>query len=255
MKFHQCKKLFSNYADSYLTGREDFDRNIRLKYAHTLRVFENASEIAAGTGVSANEAETALFAALFHDVSRFEQFRRFCSYRDCAEFDHGQESADLFTEKFAGYTLLGDADVSTVATAIRLHNKISIPENSSFAAKCVRDADKLDVLEVILNELAAPQDERVFYSLPGDRSISDEVMQYVTETRAAPHGALKTLGDFIISKTTWVYDLNTPVAAGMFSRADYLGRLRVYLPENEAVSRVFKEAEDYLKGISGEKSQ
>ena len=42
----------------------------------------------------------ARLAALFHDVSRFKQYREFQTFRDADSFDHGEMSAEIFLHDF-----------------------------------------------------------------------------------------------------------------------------------------------------------
>ena len=177
MKFHQCEKKFIDYAKSHLTGNEEFDRNILLKLAHTQRVLSFARSICFGEMYSGSDEKNTLYAALFHDVSRFEQFRLYQSYRDTAEFDHGDEGEKILRKGVFCLDELSVAEFECVALAVRLHNKRTVPENSAPAVLAVRDADKLDVLAVVLDELDNPRNPKVLYSLSKESRFSVRVME------------------------------------------------------------------------------
>ena len=140
-----------DYAASFYNGQPENDRNIRLKIDHTFRVRDEARRIAAAELPDPAERSLAERAALLHDLSRFEQFARFGTFKDAASFDHGDRSAELAAEQH----LLDDLDEAAqadVLDAIRSHNKLAIPgtlsERGTVLAQVVRDADKIDILRV-----------------------------------------------------------------------------------------------------------
>lgn len=249
MDFHQYQNKFIAYAKSYLTGNEQFDRNIRLKLAHTLRVFAFAEDICEGEHYFGSDVKTALFAALFHDVSRFEQFKLYQTYRDSELFDHGDIGAQMLIDGVFRLEELTDVEFECVVNAVKWHNKRTLPEGASVAAKTVRDADKLDVLYVILDELDDPSDPRVLYSLSTEKRFSKKVLQSVQDRVSPLHSDLETVGDFILAKVAWVYDLNTATARRIFSREGYLQRLKKHLPDGEMVDGICNDVFEYLNNM------
>ena len=246
MEFHQCKKMFIAYAKSYLIGNELFDRNILLKLAHTQRVCTFAQRIVEEERCFGFDEKTAMYSALFHDVSRFEQFKLYQTYRDSEVFDHGDKGAEILESGIFDLKFLSQNEFDCVADAVKLHNKRSIPENASFALKAVRDADKLDIFAVVLDELDNPSNPDVLYNLSSERRFSNSVAECI-ENRVSPlHRDLETIDDFVISKLVWIYDLNTVSARRIFKLSDYLERLKKHLPQNSFVDTVFEEANRFL---------
>ena len=246
MKFHQYEKKFIAYAKSYLTGCEEFDRNIWLKLAHTQRVLSFAQVVSAQEHYSGYDEKTTLFSALFHDVSRFEQFKRYQSYRDSADFDHGNESELILRSGIFDFDDVDHEEFECIAYAVRMHNKLSVPENADNALLAVRDADKLDIFAVILDELDNPRNPKVLYSLSTENRFSERVTAAVRNHTSPLHSELETVNDFVISKAAWVYDLNTASAKQLFIEADYLDRLRRHLPECDLVDEIFFDVKNYL---------
>lgn len=246
MKFHQYQKKFIAYAKSYLTGCEEFDRNILLKLSHTQRVYSFAEAICLREHYSGFDENTSLLAALFHDVSRFEQFKRYQTYRDSEEFDHGNMSEDILRSGIFDFKAISTEEFECVALAVRLHNKRVVPEDSAPAVLTVRDADKLDVLEVVLDELDNPRNPKVLYSLSTENRFSERVISHIMNRTSPLHSDLETVNDFVISKVAWVYDLNTATAKVLFKEAGYLGRLRKHLPSDDAVDTIFCDVKNYL---------
>ena len=246
MKFHQYEKKFIAYAKNYLTGSEEFDRNILLKLAHTQRVLAFAQVIATQERYSRYDEKTVLFAALFHDVSRFEQFKRYQSYRDSADFDHGNESERILRSGIFDFQDVEKEEFECIAHAVRMHNKVSVPENSDNALLAVRDADKLDIFAVILDELDNPHNPKVLYSLSTENCFSERVIAAIRNHTSPLHSELETVNDFVISKAAWVYDFNTKTAKQLFAETDYLERLRRHLPSGESVDEIFGDVKNYL---------
>lgn len=247
MEFHQYKNFFIAYAKSYLTGSEEFDRNIRLKLDHTLRVLSYSEEIIGAEAFNAFDAKTSRFAALWHDVSRFEQFKRLETYMDGPAFDHGDEGAKLLENgvfSFEGFTPL---EKETIIRAVKLHNKRAIPENSSMAEKSVRDADKLDVLNVILDELDNPRNPKVLYSLSTENRFSEKVLDFIRRREVPFHRDLETVNDFVISKVAWVFDLNTKAAKRIFYREHFLERLISHMAESDTGNALVCEVRTILE--------
>ena len=246
MKFHQYQKKFIAYAKSYLTGNEEFDRNILLKLSHTQRVYSFAEDICSREHYSGFDENTSLLASLFHDVSRFEQFKRYQTYRDSEAFDHGNMSEEILRSGVFDFAEISPEEFGCVALAVRLHNKRTVPEDSAPAVLTVRDADKLDVLAVVLDELDNPSNPKVLYSLSKENRFSERVITSILNRISPLHSDLETVNDFVISKAAWVYDLNTQTARSLFCEAGYLERLRSHLPECGMTDGIFSDVKKYL---------
>ena len=248
MEFHQYRKKFIVYAKSYLCGNEQVDRNILLKLAHTQRVCSLAERIVTSEGFSGFDEKTIMFSALFHDVSRFEQLKLFRTYRDADSFDHGDKAAEMLENRVFDLKCLSAEEFECVVTAVRLHNKRTIPAESAAAVKVVRDADKLDIFSVVLDELDFPSNPDVVYNLSCERRFSDKVIGCVKNRTSPSHSDLETVDDFVVSKLAWVYDLNTLSARRIFLESGYLERLRKHLPQSNVTDEIFDEANRYLRG-------
>ena len=122
----KLEREFAVYAQSFFTGEESIDRNLRLKLAHSFRVRNEMRRLAQAESFSPEETRGALRTALLHDLSRFEQFQRFHSFNDAESFDHGDRSAELAAsgDWLEGF---GPEERDAILTAIRVHNKLAIP--------------------------------------------------------------------------------------------------------------------------------
>ena len=149
----QAKDYFLSYAEQYDTQ----NILIRHKVEHTLRVAELCERYSKAVGMCAEDVDFAWLLGLWHDIGRFEQARRYGTFVDSQSVDHAELSGDiLFREGLAGrfpQEGLPEDWPAAAETAIRLHNKLSLPEalNSRIRrfAEILRDADKTDIFRVI----------------------------------------------------------------------------------------------------------
>ena len=140
------------------TSRYDPDNPmIRHKVEHTLRVAANCERIAASLRVGDEDVAFAWLLGLLHDIGRFEQVCRYGTFVDSVSVDHAEFGADLLfrdglIHEFPVQGLATDR-LNLLETAIRLHNKLTLPEDLDETARCfcdlIRDADKADIFRVV----------------------------------------------------------------------------------------------------------
>ena len=233
------------YAESFYTDDEQLNRNLRLKLAHTFRVRNETTAPAAAEAFPPEQARLAVRAALLHDLSRFEQFARFGTFKDAASFDHGDRSAELAAEQH----LLDDLDEAAqadVLDAIRSHNKLAIPgtlsECGTVLAQVVRDADKIDIMPILFDYLKHPTNKSVVLNLAASPEITPAVWDDLAAQRTPPHAELRTVADFVSAKLNWVYDLNYPTSRRIFRERGYLETLKDFLPHTQQVETLYRAA-------------
>ena len=137
-------EAFLGYAARF----DENDNRVHLKIVHTLGVLGNIRAICAMEHIPANIAAAAEKTAVFHDVGRFEQLRRYNTFFDARSVDHAMLSADI-TEQMGW--LDDDEFKGEIIEAIRRHNRLDDRPKDETAAllyDLVRDADKLDILRV-----------------------------------------------------------------------------------------------------------
>ena len=95
----ELTKLYDAYVDTFREADGELPVMMRLKRVHTGFVVKNAEASADGEGFSAEEREVALAAALLHDTGRYEQLKRYNTFRDSDSVDHAVFSHDIVKEK------------------------------------------------------------------------------------------------------------------------------------------------------------
>ena len=235
MKKEAVKKHFLQYAASFKNGIKEVDINVQLKMDHTLRVLEEAEHLAHEENFSVEECLLLEYSCLFHDLSRFEQFAKFQTYNDIISFDHGERSYELIQNDNWLPEELSEREKKIISTAVRYHNKRFVPPDLApeelkilFA---VRDADKTDIFNILLNHLKNPENPAIVYKLSDFSGLSEKVAAAIMAEKSPDNADLETETDFIAAKFAWGFDLNYGWTCREFLKRDYFKKLRTALPE------------------------
>jgi len=247
------KDWFADYCASFSLPTEVDQRNIAVKREHTYEVCLNAVRIAEDLGVIAPEARLSEAIALFHDVGRFPQYQQHKTFDDSISLNH----AILGTKVLLENNVLGGLpkhDQVIIVRSVTLHNVFTLPEGldekSLFFARLIRDADKLDILRVVIEYFRQDEGSRaeaVALGLPDvPEGYSPEVLACLVRGEMARKNALKTLNDFKLLQLTWLYDLNFTCSLRMVVERDYIGKIAEMLPRNEEIAGAIEIVSGYV---------
>ena len=208
-----------------------------LKLKHTMAVLENARHTAEGERFDSRTTRTCLLAALYHDVARFEQYLRYRTFRDKDSCNHGQMGVRILKRE----RRLVDEPLEarhTIMAAVGLHNRFALPPHTpqqvELVANVVRDADKLDILRVMDEQLSAPgpYNPTVVLQQPDDQTLcSEAVMRDVREGRVAAYADLRCVNDFRLLLGTWFFDLHFAASRKKFLTDGHAERLLRGMPD------------------------
>ncbi len=227
---------FTRYVDRFRNGDAALLDVFDFKYEHSLRVLENACQITESLSIPENRARLCHIAALVHDIGRFPQYTRYKTLDDQRSEDHGLlGSREVLDNRLpAG---LDEDELRVVAESVLLHNKRSLPadlpEDVRFIVSVVRDADKLDIIKVLLGRLhsAGQSSSELTLNLkPHPTAYTTAVFDDVMNGRNAPYDRLCWANDLTIAMCAWVYDLNFPVSRTILVDQGLLDRLFDALP-------------------------
>ncbi|MBT0653522.1 HD domain-containing protein [Geomobilimonas luticola] len=244
---------FSRYCRTFYVDDADAQRNILLKEEHTHRVCANMELLVESLGLDEGGRRLAMAVALFHDVGRFEQYRRYGTFSDAASVNHAALGARVLTEERVLDTL-PTADQSLIIRAVALHNAFVLPTDldgtTDLHLRLIRDADKLDIWRVFLDYYRAPENERASAVSLGfaDRpECSAPVLDSLREGKMVNLSQLATLNDFKLLQLSWVHDLNFPASFRLAWEQGYLAGIAATLPPipevREAAEAVLTELE------------
>lgn len=204
----ELTRLYDAYVDTFRAADGELPSLMRLKRIHTGFVVKNAELVADGEDFDATTREAALAAALLHDTGRYEQVRRYNTFRDSESVDHAVFSRQIVEEK--GW-LDGWAHAGPVLDAVLFHNRRELPGNLdalTFAcAHTVRDADKLDIFRVLEDQVAHADwrsDSRAFWNLRVDLPPSPVVVDCIARGRPVDYQDIRSLADFVLIQVGWM---------------------------------------------------
>lgn len=227
---------------AYVAPYDPKNPRISLKVAHTYRVAGLCDRIARSAGLSTEDVDLAWLCGLLHDVGRFEQVRRWDTFRDADSTSHARLGArELFCER----KTLGRPDTSSqlprirdyiddaaedelIRTVIAVHSDLAIPdglgERTRVFANIVRDADKVDILRTV--ECDSPETilgcsaETLLES-----TISPEATRAFDERRCMRRDDRSQPADFLVSFVCFAFELVYPESRRTMREQGYALRL------------------------------
>lgn len=211
---------------------------IDLKIRHSREVLATARAIVAEGAMAPGQRRACLLAALYHDVARFEQYRRYRTFRDQESCNHGLAGVRIL--KREGRLNAEPAHLRRrILAAVGLHNRFALPphlpEETALVTHVVRDADKLDILRVMHENLCGPEPYHptVVLGLPDDPAlVSAEVLRAARERRVASYADLASVNDLRVLLGTWLYDMHFAASRRQFAAAGHARGLLEGLPED-----------------------
>lgn len=252
MDFEKAKAVFENYLHSY--NREN--DKVRLKIIHTYGVVKQSAEIAKRMCLSKEDRELAGIIALLHDIGRFEQLRKFDSFRPDT-MDHASFGVEILFGEAQGCLprmirqfVPEDTWDDIIRTAIAKHSDFSIDgiqdERTLLHARLIRDADKLDNCRVKLVD-----DFEAFLEASAEETGASRITPKVREDALAGKSILSadrvTPIDYWVSYLAYFYDLNFRESLDIVEENDYVRRIirRIFYTEPET-RRTMQELEQNL---------
>ncbi len=180
--------LFNNYYNN-------FDKSniiIKSKYNHTFRVVSYAESIAKSLNLNPEDITLSKICALFHDIGRFNEVKKFNNLEDSNSFDHGDE----------GYNVLKKLNYNNdiVLLSTKYHNKYMVPNNINERTKMfcniVRDADKLDILTY------------QYSNIEPNETISKDVLGFIKNKELVDNKKITNSTEAMLRGISFIFDIN-----------------------------------------------
>jgi putative nucleotidyltransferase with HDIG domain len=251
-KLGRLSEWYDSYTRSFLNGDTRLEDAVRLKYDHTRRVCTEMEALCKSIALDEHSGTLALTAALLHDIWRFEQFRQYRTFSDKQSKDHAGMGVKLI-EEFNLLDRYDPVDADDVKKAIRHHNAVAVPpelnDAQSLLCRLLRDADKLDIYNIVLDYYIKPDPDRketVQVGFADGDGVTPEVCDSIRTGKPVLYEQVRTLADFKMIQAGWIYDLNFPHSFRCVYQRGYLNRLRKELPGTPEVSRALDTVERYL---------
>ena len=223
----QAIQAFKDYTANYDAG----NINIALKIVHTYRVAALSERIAKHVFSNDSEAiDISWLLGLLHDIGRFEQITRYGTFIDADSVDHAELRADILFKNnlFTSFVPGASQKLRNIAEpAIRLHNKLKLPDNLEHEvyAKILRDADKVDIFRVLTEP---PYKEKYAEEKLIRLTVRDKVMKCVMEhrcvSRTEGHSDANDL-EKLISQCCMAFELEFAESRKIVKEQGYLEKL------------------------------
>ena len=249
--FSTLKERFSVYADAFISESEDPGPFV-LKKEHTFRVCRNIRDIAESIGLCTADLLMAETAALFHDIGRFRQFKEYGTFVDAMSENHALLGCRVIDENhlLKGYEA---GKAKRIKDAVWYHNMYAPPEgideSTLLLTRLLRDADKLDILDVVTRQYLSGDNEQnnyVILYLKDDGDVSPALLEDLFQKRVADGTNVKRLNDLKILQVSWIFDLNFDAAIEKTIANGYMDKIFSTMPASEDLNHAKTFIDSYI---------
>lgn len=214
---------FKKYSNRYDMNNKEIER----KYKHSFRVMEESKYIAKSLNLSQEQIDLATLIGLIHDIARYEQMKRYRTFKDALSIDHGFLGVEILEENnFIRKFVENDKYDNIIKKAIRNHNKYEIEkdlnEEELLQTKIIRDADKLDIFYEGAEIFWDTQEERdAVLNLKINNKYFEKFMKKETLRREKEQNELENLIVFI----AFIYDMNFEISLEKVDKENYINKI------------------------------
>lgn len=241
--FAAVRRFFDRYTDEFITRHSDNFPYV-LKKEHSCRVCANMEILGREQNLGRQEMLLARTVALLHDIGRFSQYETWHTFSDPVSVDHGELGAEEI-QRLGILNHFPGKEHRAVLAAVKYHNVRFIPEDledkSLFLTRLVRDADKIDILRVLVGqylEIQSGAEEKngfITHGRADDGRISDELAGEVLQGRSLDSRRVKSLNDLKLLHLSWLFDLNFGESVRIIHEKGYLMTILDTLPQAPVV--------------------
>lgn len=270
-KLKILEQRFSDYADRYIK-RSSCPAPLILKKEHTMQVCKeieelfrsflqkgnismlNGHSIPADINMLTLSSEAVLVAramALFHDLGRFRQFETYRTFLDHKSANHATISI-VEIDNHEMLNICSEREKSLIKGAIALHNAAQVPQLEDremlFFIKLLRDADKLDIWRVVINNYTSEETqsrEAVNLGLKDCGSCSTDSLEAILSHTYVKINSIRELNDLKLMQISWVFDLNFSHSIQQVKERGYIEQLAATL----SISKECKALNDALEAV------
>jgi hypothetical protein len=227
--------------------------NIKLKEEHTYKVCENIGIIGRDMNLGEKQLQVGEIMALFHDLGRFEQFRKYKTFNDRRSQNHAQLSVEILKQTGV-LTRLPEEEQTAIYKAIYYHNLYKLPAEETalylFYTKLLRDADKLDIWSTIIDYYGKRHlhpNPALELELPDTPEYSRECIDSIINNRCIDTSKIKTCNDMKFSLLSWVFDINFLPTYRYIQHYRYIDKIVELLPNKEEIRKIQNHINGYIK--------
>ena len=273
----EVDRLFAEMAFArYVAAYDPRNPRIALKVEHTLRVAGLCERIARGIGLREGDVELAWLAGLLHDIGRFEQVRQYDTFNDAASTAHaalgvqvlfggaGEGGPGAEALVASGLAVEGEplirafsgnpANDEPLRKAVWLHSSLRLPkrldERTLTLCRVLRDADKLDILEV---NCTCPVAD--IYGVTEDAmrasELSPECVEIFYEHRCLPRGVRRHPADVLLGHICFAWELEFDESLQIAREQGHLDAMLRREWTNPATAETFSALAAHMRAALG----
>ena len=222
----KAKLEYKKFVDKYI---RDENPKIESKIRHMNRVAESSKTIAQSLNLDEENIELAELIGLLHDIGRFEQLRIYNTYLDYKSIDHAKQGIiTLFDDGYIRKFIESSKYDDVIYKAIWNHNKYKIEdgltEEELMHCKIIRDADKLDIYNIIVKE--GMKNHTSFESEDYSKEkLSDEIYKDFVQNRVISYSKMKTNIDHMVAWLGYSFDINYGKSFEIINREKYIDKI------------------------------
>lgn len=261
MTEQQLKKIsdwFDNFVTTFRGNSAADQRNYTLKIEHTSQVRTYMERLTASLEMGPEERALAAAIAICHDVGRFPQYRRYGTFNDVTSINHATLAVQTLRAEEVLDCLVPE-ERHVLFSAVALHNLFTLPANLDPDVRrfslLIRDADKLDIWRVLIENCAFEPEKRasaVLLELPDTGLCSPCALEEVRAGRMPNRDLLATVDDLKLLQLSWAYDLNFAESFIIMAERGYLETLARLLPRQPGCTEAVDAVRDFVKSRGGE---
>ncbi|MFA0889398.1 MAG: HD domain-containing protein [Synergistales bacterium] len=255
---NEVQEWFRSFTGEFAKDDGSLEPLLALKLHHSYRVSGEAERIARKLGYDSALVTQAEVLGLLHDVGRFPQYRDFGTFYDAASVDHGELGWETVS-KSGVLQFLEEGSRLAILDGIRYHNKKEIPlgvrPESLDMVRLVRDADKLDVFELVQRYLEEGRIRELLPRIPETGKISGDLLKALAETGRASYSQVASMADFLLVQLSWVFDLNYGPSFQRILDRRVIERIENRLPAEPCVRSIIEKARGYARSFAVERGR
>ena len=210
----RARAAFKSYTDAY----DATNPRIALKIEHTYHVAEACDAVAREQGWSSDDIDLAWLCGLLHDIGRFEQLRRWDTFKDAESMGH----AALGIEVLFGENPADAPAVTSVRDFIddpaEDHSDFRLPaqldERTRRFCDIVRDGDKIDIMRTIADstvDTILKVDEDTFLA----SHFSTPALTAFDEHRCVARDERNEPADYLVGLICFMFELVHPASRAL----------------------------------------
>ena len=249
----QLKEWFGGYVRTFYVPDDEFlNNNLHLKECHTRRVCAEMRSLTESLDMTPEDALLAEAIALLHDIGRFEQFKKYRTYKDPLSENHCLLGLRILSEKDKLKSLASE-ERSVIEKAIEFHGAKELPtldERTLHFAKMIRDTDKLDIFHLCAENYRLFHENKKAFTFEVEFADSTEVtpgiLDAILSSQLIDYRLLRTLTDAKLLQLGWVFDTYFDWTLRQMRDRSYIDGILCWLPDTAPVQQAVRHIRNYV---------